>query len=140
MTYYNVFLENNRLDIEYNPRDSRSIIFPEGNRDIEFLVSFLILNLRYGYEAVYDPSPNKISFSTSDPITPGGQWGVDHTVRYGTIRWVKKFEENRENEIHENHGFAAIPHIRMQVPYHPAYITSHIYIPLSLYLYIHLSI
>jgi hypothetical protein len=33
MTHYNVFSENNRLDIEYNPRDSQSIIFPEGNRD-----------------------------------------------------------------------------------------------------------
>jgi hypothetical protein len=66
MTYYNVFSENNRLDIEYNPGDSQTIIFPEGNRDIDFLVSFLNLNLRYGYEAIYDPSTNKISFSTFD--------------------------------------------------------------------------
>ena len=67
MVYYNVFSENNRLDIEYNPGDSQTIIFPEGNRDIDFLVSFLNLNLRYGYEAIYEPSTNKIAFSTSDP-------------------------------------------------------------------------
>ncbi len=65
MPYCNVFSENNRLDIDYNPRDSQTIVFPEGNRDINFLVSFLSLNLKYGYEAVYDPSTNKISFSTT---------------------------------------------------------------------------
>ena len=53
MTYYNVFFENNRLDIEHNPRDSQKIAFPEGNKDIDFLVSFLKLNFRYGYEAIY---------------------------------------------------------------------------------------
>jgi hypothetical protein len=66
MTYYNVFLENNRLHIEYNSGDSQRIVFPEGNRDVDFLVSFLNLNLKYGYEAVYDPSTNKISFSRTN--------------------------------------------------------------------------
>ncbi len=71
MTCYNVFSENNRLDIESNPGDSQTIVFPEGNRDIYFLVSFLNLNVWHVYEAVYDPSTNTISFSTSDP-TAGG--------------------------------------------------------------------
>ncbi len=36
------------------------------------------------------------------------------TVQYGTVG--VKIEEKREYEIHENHGFAALLHIRLQSP------------------------
>ena len=65
MSYYNVFSENNRLDIEHNPEDGQIFVFPERNRDIDFLVPFINLNFRYGYEAVYNQSTNKVLLSTS---------------------------------------------------------------------------
>ena len=50
--------------MEYNPRDIQAIVFPEGNRDIDFLVSFLNVNLRYGYE-LYTTHRHKTAVSIS---------------------------------------------------------------------------
>ena len=66
LTYYNVFSDNNRLDVSYSPADNQSLVIPEGNRDIDYIIAFLNANLRYGYEASYDMSTNKLLFSTTN--------------------------------------------------------------------------
>ena len=66
LTYYNVFSGNNRLDIAYSPSDTQSIVIPDGNRNIDFIIDFLNANLRHGYEVTYDEATNRLSFSTTD--------------------------------------------------------------------------
>lgn len=66
LSYFNVFSGNNRLDISYSPTDHQNLVIPEGNRDIDYIIYFLNTNLRYGYEAAYDVSTNKLLFSTTN--------------------------------------------------------------------------
>ncbi len=66
LIYYNVFSDNNRLDISYSPADNQSLVIPEGNRDIDYVIAFLNANLRHGYGVSYDMSTNKLSFSTTN--------------------------------------------------------------------------
>lgn len=66
LTYYNVFSGNNRLDIAYTPSDTQSLVIPDGNRNIDFIIDFLNANLRHGYEVTYDEATNRLSFSTTD--------------------------------------------------------------------------
>jgi hypothetical protein len=66
LTYYNVFSGNNRLDIAYTPSDTQSLVIPEGNRNVDFIIDFLNANIRHAYEVTYDEATNRLSFSTSD--------------------------------------------------------------------------
>jgi hypothetical protein len=62
LTYYDVFSGNNRLDIAYTPSDTQSLIIPDGNRNIDFIIDFLNVNLRNGYEVTYEEATNRLSF------------------------------------------------------------------------------
>ncbi len=62
LTYYNVFSGNNRLDIAFTPSDTQSLVIPDGNRNIDFIIDYLNTNLRHGYEVTYDESTNRLSF------------------------------------------------------------------------------
>ena len=66
LTYYNVFSDNNHLDISYTPSDMQSLVIPEGNRDIDYIVAFLNASLRHGYEVAYEDATNRLSFATTD--------------------------------------------------------------------------
>ncbi len=66
LTYYNVFSGNNRLDLAYTPSDLHSLVIPEGNRDIDFIIDFLNANLRHDYEVTYDAATNHLSITTTD--------------------------------------------------------------------------
>ena len=54
LTYYNVFSGNNRLDIAYTTSDLQSVVIPEDDRDIYFMIDFFNANLRHGYEVNYE--------------------------------------------------------------------------------------
>ena len=66
MTYYKVFSSNNRLDIAYSPSELQSLVIPEDNRNIDFIIVFLNTNLRHGYDVTYDDTINRLSFTTID--------------------------------------------------------------------------
>ena len=62
LTYYNVF-EGIYLDVSYALPGVQRITFPAGNRDIDFILSYLNISLQNDFVAEYDPATNKISFS-----------------------------------------------------------------------------
>ncbi len=70
LTYYNVFSGNNRLDIAYTLSDIQSLVIPEGNRDIVFIIDLLKANLRHGYEVTYKAATNRLSSLPSEGTEP----------------------------------------------------------------------
>jgi hypothetical protein len=66
LTYYNVLSDNNRFDIAYTPSDLQSLVIPEGNRDIDFIIDILNANLRHSYEVAYEAATNRLSFLPSE--------------------------------------------------------------------------